>query len=107
MVPSSRARRAASITQVCASRRFQSYRGAPPGKRSRNGRPFILPDETDEMETRGEGSTMIAVLGAAGHVGGTVAGLLLEQNEEIRVLEHVRSLRHFAERGAQVVRGDA
>jgi uncharacterized protein YbjT (DUF2867 family) len=59
------------------------------------------------METRGEGSTMIAVLGAAGHVGGTVAGLLLEQNEEIRVLEHVRPLRHFAERGAQVVRGDA
>jgi uncharacterized protein YbjT (DUF2867 family) len=50
---------------------------------------------------------MIAVLGAAGHVGGTVADLLLEQNEEIRVLEHVRPLRHLAERGAQVVRGDA
>jgi uncharacterized protein YbjT (DUF2867 family) len=62
---------------------------------------------TDETEMREEGSTMIAVLGAAGHVGGTVAELLLEQNEEIRVLEHGRPLRHLAERGAQVVRGDA
>jgi uncharacterized protein YbjT (DUF2867 family) len=50
---------------------------------------------------------MIAVLGAAGHVGGKVADLLLAQNEEIRVLEHVRPLRHLAGRGAHVVRGDA
>jgi uncharacterized protein YbjT (DUF2867 family) len=56
---------------------------------------------------REKDSTMIAVLGAAGHVGGTVADLLLEQNEETRVLEHVRPLRHLSARGAQVVRGDA
>lgn len=50
---------------------------------------------------------MIAVMGAAGNVGGRVADLLLRQNEEVRVFEHVRNLDEFRERGAGVVRGDA
>jgi uncharacterized protein YbjT (DUF2867 family) len=50
---------------------------------------------------------MIAVLGAAGARRRHGGDLLLERNEETRVLEHVRSLRHLAARGAQVVRGDA
>jgi uncharacterized protein YbjT (DUF2867 family) len=50
---------------------------------------------------------MIAVMGAAGNVGSKVADLLLQGNESIRVLEHERSLDGLAERGAEVVRGDA
>jgi uncharacterized protein YbjT (DUF2867 family) len=50
---------------------------------------------------------MITVMGAAGNVGGKVADLLLQGNETIRVLEHTRSLDGLAERGAEVVRGDA
>jgi uncharacterized protein YbjT (DUF2867 family) len=50
---------------------------------------------------------MISVMGAAGNVGGKVADLLLQENETIRVLEHRRSLDGLAERGAEVVRGDA
>jgi uncharacterized protein YbjT (DUF2867 family) len=50
---------------------------------------------------------MITVMGAAGNVGGKVADLLLQGDETIRVLEHKRSLDRLAERGAEVVRGDA
>lgn len=50
---------------------------------------------------------MIALMGAAGHVGGKVADQLLEQDQDIRVLEHRRSLDRLAERGAEVVTGDA
>lgn len=50
---------------------------------------------------------MIAVLGAAGNVGGKVAGLLLERDEPVRVLQHRRSLHQLAKRGAEVVSGDA
>jgi uncharacterized protein YbjT (DUF2867 family) len=50
---------------------------------------------------------MIAVMGAAGNVGGRVATLLLDADERVRVLEHRRSLAHLRERGADVVTGDA
>lgn len=50
---------------------------------------------------------MIAVMGAAGHVGSKLADLLLAENQEIRVLEHRRKLDELAGRGAQVVSGDA
>jgi uncharacterized protein YbjT (DUF2867 family) len=50
---------------------------------------------------------MIAVMGAAGHVGGKVAELLLAEGEDVRVLEHRRPLDVLAERGAHVIRGDA
>ena len=50
---------------------------------------------------------MIAVMGAAGNVGSKVADLLLRENEEVRVFEHKRTLGALAERGAEVVRGDA
>lgn len=50
---------------------------------------------------------MIAVMGAAGNVGGKVADLLLHENEDLRVLEHARPLDELAARGAEVVRGDA
>lgn len=50
---------------------------------------------------------MIAVMGAAGNVGSKVTDLLLRQNEEVRVFEHVRKLDGLRERGAEVVRGDA
>lgn len=50
---------------------------------------------------------MITVMGAAGNVGSKVADLLLQWNETVRVLEHNRSLDGLAERGAEVVRGDA
>ena len=50
---------------------------------------------------------MITVMGAAGNVGSKIADLLLQGNETIRVLEHNRSLDALAERGAEVVRGDA
>jgi uncharacterized protein YbjT (DUF2867 family) len=51
--------------------------------------------------------TMIAVIGAAGNVGSKVADLLLRENEEVRVFEHKRTLGALAERGAEVVTGDA
>lgn len=50
---------------------------------------------------------MIAVMGASGNVGGNVAGLLLEQGEDVRVLQHQRRLDGLRERGAEVVKGDA
>ncbi len=50
---------------------------------------------------------MIAVMGAAGNVGGRVASLLLDAGEPVRVLEHRRSLAELRERGADVVAGDA
>src|SRR5215211_6349415 len=49
---------------------------------------------------------MIALMGAAGNVGGKVADLLLGRGEEIPALEHVRPLDALRERGAQVVHGD-
>src|SRR5215210_5850390 len=51
--------------------------------------------------------SMIAVMGAAGNVGSKVADLLLRDNEEVRVLEHKRTLGALAERDAEVVRGAA
>jgi uncharacterized protein YbjT (DUF2867 family) len=50
---------------------------------------------------------MIAVMGAGGNVGGKVADLLLHENVEVRVFEHKRKLGALAERGAEVVSGDA
>jgi uncharacterized protein YbjT (DUF2867 family) len=50
---------------------------------------------------------VIAIMGAAGNVGGKVTDLLLRQNEEVRVFEHKRKLEEIRERGAEVVRGDA
>lgn len=50
---------------------------------------------------------MIAVMGAAGNVGGKVADKLLRQNEKVRLFEHTRRLDEFAKRGAEVVKGDA
>ena len=43
---------------------------------------------------------MIALMGAAGNVGSKVADLLLARGEEMRALEHGRSLRSLEERGA-------
>lgn len=50
---------------------------------------------------------MIAIMGAAGNVGGKVCDLLLEAGEQVRVLEHARDLTRLRQRGAEVVRGDA
>lgn len=50
---------------------------------------------------------MIAVMGAAGNVGSTVANLLLEAGQEVRVLEHARDLTELRARGADIVKGDA
>ena len=50
---------------------------------------------------------MIAVMGAAGNVGSKVADRLLREDQQVRVLEHRRTLDGLAARGAQVVRGDA
>ena len=50
---------------------------------------------------------MIALMGAAGNVGGKVADLLREAGEEVRALQHARDLTDFKERGAEVVTGDA
>jgi uncharacterized protein YbjT (DUF2867 family) len=50
---------------------------------------------------------MIAVLGASGNVGSKVAERLLQEGEDVRVLEHGRSLAALEARGARVVRGDA
>jgi uncharacterized protein YbjT (DUF2867 family) len=50
---------------------------------------------------------MIAVMGAAGRVGGRVGELLLQEGEQIRVLQHSRPLDELAARGADVLRGDA
>jgi uncharacterized protein YbjT (DUF2867 family) len=50
---------------------------------------------------------VIAVMGAAGNVGGKVADLLLREGEQVRVLQHRRDLTGLAERGAEVVEGDA
>ena len=49
---------------------------------------------------------MIAVMGAAGNVGGKVAGRLLEAGQPVRVLEHRRSLAELGQQGAEVVTGD-
>lgn len=50
---------------------------------------------------------MIAVMGAAGNVGGRVADVLLRDGQDLRVLEHGRPLDELAARGAEVVRGNA
>jgi uncharacterized protein YbjT (DUF2867 family) len=50
---------------------------------------------------------MIAVMGAAGNVGGKVADRLLREDQEVRVLEHRRTLEGLRQRGAEVVTGDA
>lgn len=50
---------------------------------------------------------MIAVMGAAGHVGSKVANLLLGAGENVRVLQHARDLTDERERRADVVTGDA
>ena len=50
---------------------------------------------------------MIAVMGAAGNVGGKVADRLLREDRQVRVLEHRRKLDGLAARGATVVGGDA
>jgi uncharacterized protein YbjT (DUF2867 family) len=50
---------------------------------------------------------MIALMGAAGHVGSKVADLLLGWDQDVRVLEHRRRLGELGERGAEVVGGDA
>lgn len=50
---------------------------------------------------------MIAVMGAAGHVGGKVTDLLLHANEHVRIFEHRQELEAFRRRGAEVVPGDA
>jgi uncharacterized protein YbjT (DUF2867 family) len=50
---------------------------------------------------------MIAVMGAAGNVGGKVTDLLLRDNEDVRVFEHERKLEEFRERSAEIVKGDA
>jgi uncharacterized protein YbjT (DUF2867 family) len=50
---------------------------------------------------------VIAVLGAAGRVGGRVGELLLQKGEQIRVLQHDRPLDELAALGAEVLRGDA
>jgi uncharacterized protein YbjT (DUF2867 family) len=49
---------------------------------------------------------MIAVMGAAGNVGGKVADRLLGAGRPVRVLEHRRSLAELGRRGAEVVTGD-
>jgi uncharacterized protein YbjT (DUF2867 family) len=49
---------------------------------------------------------MIAVMGAAGNVGGKVANQLIGQGQPVRVLEHRRSLEDLGRRGAEVVTGD-
>jgi uncharacterized protein YbjT (DUF2867 family) len=50
---------------------------------------------------------MIAVMGAAGNVGSKLADLLVTGGEDVRVLQHRRSLEELGGRGAQVVTGDA
>lgn len=50
---------------------------------------------------------MIGVMGAAGNVGSKVVDLLLQTNEEVRVLQHARDLSEFRARGAEIVTGDA
>jgi uncharacterized protein YbjT (DUF2867 family) len=50
---------------------------------------------------------MIAVMGAAGNVGGKVADRLLRGEQRVRVLAHHRRLDGLAGRGAEVVTGDA
>jgi uncharacterized protein YbjT (DUF2867 family) len=50
---------------------------------------------------------MIAIMGAAGNVGGNVADQLLREDHDVRVLEHRRKLDGLAGRGAAVVTGDA
>ena len=50
---------------------------------------------------------MIAVMGAAGNVGGKVVDLLLGRGERVRAFQHARPLERLAARGAEVVWGDA
>jgi len=49
---------------------------------------------------------MIAVMGAAGNVGGKVADQLLRAGRPVRALEHRRGLEELGRRGAEVVTGD-
>jgi uncharacterized protein YbjT (DUF2867 family) len=50
---------------------------------------------------------MIAVMGAAGNVGGRVTERLLREGRQVRVLEHRRKLDGLGKQGAEVVTGDA
>jgi uncharacterized protein YbjT (DUF2867 family) len=50
---------------------------------------------------------VIAVMGAAGNVGSTVANLLLHAGHKVRVLEHARDLTELRARGADIAKGDA
>jgi uncharacterized protein YbjT (DUF2867 family) len=50
---------------------------------------------------------MIAVMGAAGHVGGQVARLLLARGQDVRALEHRTKLDGLRALGAAVISGDA
>ncbi len=50
---------------------------------------------------------MIAIMGAAGNVGGKVARLLLQAGEEVQVFQHARALDELRASGADVVKGDA
>jgi uncharacterized protein YbjT (DUF2867 family) len=50
---------------------------------------------------------VIAVMGAAGHVGSKVADMLLQAGEHVRVLEHARHLTDLRARGVEVLTGDA
>lgn len=49
----------------------------------------------------------VAVMGAAGHVGGKVADILLGEGVAVRALTHRRELPVLAARGADVMAGDA
>src|SRR5687767_10019810 len=54
-----------------------------------------------------EEAIVIAIMGAAGNVGGKVADLLLEAGAGVRVLQHARGLDELCARGADVVEGNA
>jgi uncharacterized protein YbjT (DUF2867 family) len=62
--------------------------------------PSIRSNEQEEV-------AVIAIMGAAGNVGGKVADRLLQAGKEIRVLQHARELADLRARGANIVAGDA
>ena len=51
---------------------------------------------------------LYTIMGATGNVGNKIANILLDRNENIRVLSRSRdNLRHLKERGAEAFAGDA